>query len=476
MATGVEHGGRTGRSRREGRADQDGDRRKVLPGEGRPGEPGHRPSRVHWESWALRAVLVAVVAVQAMRGNPEGLKVGLMGFVLTLIPRAVDRLGKHHVPRLLELTFVLAIVLQFASESFKLFELFTYWDKIVHPSEIFLATGVALYLLLGYRHVHDIKMPDGLSALAGMVFGMTLGAAWELIEFAFDWFGNANLQKSNADTMTDILTNDAGAIFGALLAFWLYRHTQDDDQKEQFGRLADWMTDRLGRVLERHGKLVGIIVALIFAAIIFAGWYIDRGPIPPAPTAQGTPASWSFGPAGASGGPTEQVLGLWRPDQSGICQINPSPQPRPGSEKMGLLGLGLGSSYGQSGPFAFSSRFAAVRPPLGAGTAMDTGLAFGIRGPEDFYLLHASEIHDVVALDRYIHGRKRGQREEHVLLRANEWHELRLELRGDRVTAALDGRPVFEEGGLVETDGGIGLWSRETTAGCFNEARVETIA
>jgi hypothetical protein len=301
---------------------------------------------------------------------------------------------------------------------------------------------------------------------------MTLGATWELIEFAFDWFGNANLQKSNADTMTDILTNNAGAIFGTLLAFWLYRHKADQHQRATFGRIAHWLTERLGRLLERQGVLVGVLVALLIAAMIAAGWLMDRGPVPVPPRAEAQAQTWMFAAGTGWSRSATPLVGDWQLDERGVCRVNPEP-PRPGSEQMGLLALAPGTSYGSETGFAASTRLFLQRPPLGAGTAMDAGLAFGVRGPDDFYLLKLSTLHDVLALERYVHGRKREQRQERVLTHGDEWHELQLAVRGQRVVAALDGRPIFEEGGLVEIDGGLGLWARVASAACFSAARVE---
>jgi hypothetical protein len=433
--------------------------------------PEHRR---HWASWALRALLLVFIAVHLLRGNRSGATVAGMGLVVTLIPPAISHFSRWHVPRVLEFTFVLAMFFQYSSESFKLFEIFTYWDKIVHPAEIFLATGVVTFLFLGYRHLHQLKIPDGLSAAGAMLFGMTLGASWELLEFALDWFGNANLQKSNADTMTDILTNDVGAIFGTLLAFWLYRHKTAEHQKQEFGEIAEWLTARLARLFERHGVLVGVVVALLIAGLVVAGWFTDRAPVPPPPPGQGQAGTWAFAPGAGPSGPTAVLRGDWRPDERGICRVNPQP-PQPGSEQMGLLALAPGASYGEGAGFAAATRFYLERPPLGAGTAMEAGLAFGLRDPDDFYLLKASALHDVFVLERHLHGKQRDLREVRVRLHGNEWHDMRIEVRGDRVAAFRDGQPLFEERGVVDTDGGLGLWARVTSAGCFSQAEAQPL-
>ena len=397
-----------------------------------------------------------------------------LGLAAAMVPPVISHFSTWHVPRVLELTFVLAMFLQYVSESFKLFELFTYWDKLVHPAEIFLASAVVALLFLGYTELRGLKIPDGLSAAGAMLFGMALGTSWELLEFALDWFGNANLQKSNADTLTDVLTNNVGAIFGTLLAFWLYRHRTSQHQREELGQLAAWLSDRLTRLFEHHGFLVGLVLALLLAAILAAGWLTDRDPVPDPPPAQGQAGSWTFSPGVGSSGQSAAIVGDWRSDERGLCRVNPE-RPQPGSEKMGLLFLQPSSSFGLRQAYAVSTRFFLERPPIGAGTAMEAGVAFGVRSPDDFYLLKASALHDALILERYLHGKRRDMRDERLRLRANEWHELRLEVRGDRVTVYNDGRWIFEENGLLETAGGLGLWARATSAGCFSEARAELI-
>lgn len=448
----------------------------VPPGDDRqaPRRPAH-PRGVHWEAWVLRGLLAALAAYQFATGNRNGANVAGMGLALSLIPVVVTRSSGWHVPRLMDTLFAFAIAVQFASESFKLFEIFTYWDKLVHPLEIFMASGVAALLMLGYRDVQRLRMADELAAAGAMLFGTALGAFWELIEFAFDWFGNANLQKSNADTMTDTITNMGGAVFGAILAVWLYAHRTNANQRTELGEIADWLTNRLSRILKHHGRLVGAVVALVFAAILLAGWWVDRGPFPPPAAGQGAPGEWQFSAVSASAPAAPvPILGDWVPKSQGICRVN-TESPQPGSEKMGILSLNPTASYGAE-PFALDVTYVAERPPFGAGTAMDNGLVFGLRDPENFYLLHVDTLHDVVSLERYVHGRKREQRDERRRTRGNERHELRAEVRGSSVTALLDGARVFEQDGLEETRGSIGLWSRVTAEGCFEQAAVTALA
>jgi hypothetical protein len=149
-----------------------------------------------------------------------------------------------------------------------------------------------------------------------------------------------------------------------------------------------------------------------------------------------------------------------------MCAV-PEVAPQPGSEQDALLALEPGTAFLSEPGFSISTRLMARQPPLGAGTSMDTGMAFGIRDPHNYYLLKVSAIRDVVRLERIVQGRRRDLREERFRARADRWYDVALTVQGDRVIATAGGQPVFEETGVVETAGGIGLWARVTLAGCF---------
>ena len=143
-----------------------------------------------------------------------------------------------------------------------------------------------------------------------------------------------------------------------------------------------------------------------------------------------------------------------------------------GQREAGTVALDPDVDYTRAGPFVTSARFTTERPALLTGTAMESGVAFGVRGKDDYYVLRASILHDAISLDRFLHGRKRNLREEHYLLRGNEEHELRAEVTPGRVVAFIDGKELFYEDRLTDLEGGLGLWARVTASACFSEAGV----
>jgi hypothetical protein len=432
--------------------------------------------KLHWESWLLRGVLLGTLAFQIVTGNKDGAMVAGEGVVVSLLPIPVQRLSGTHVPRALELAFVLGMALQFCSESTKLFEVFYYWDKIVHPTLVALSAMIAVWLLLGYRDAFRTRLPTHLAAAFAMLLGLSIGAFWEFVEFASDWFGDANLQKSNADTVTDILANNTGAFVATLLGLWIYLHLLGPNQRDEMGRIARWLGHGPRRLLDSHGRLLGAAAAAAFAAVLFASQWVDRGiPALASGLATGSSRDWSLVNLNL-GDPTadaQPLAGDWVPDPRGICRENLE-HPKPGSEKMGLLQLGPGTVYGLDGqPFSVQAQYVEERPPKVDGSEMDAGIAFGIRDAENFYLLEESALHDILRLDRYIHGKRRDVREALLRTHGNEWHTLLLSVDGGTVTAGLDGAPAYTVTGLEDTAGGIGVWGRTAAATCFSDARAE---
>jgi len=153
------------------------------------------------------------------------------------------------------------------------------WGKVVHGLEGFLVAVLVGVLLLGWRDLAAINLSDQLAALLTMCSGMFFGVMWEIVEFVLDWVRYSDLQKSNSDTMTDLLWNDVGTVLGTLLGLRLYCHVLQAGQRQDIGRAARWLVDGPDRVLGRHGVLLSMIVALLAAAAVAALWFTDR-PLP----------------------------------------------------------------------------------------------------------------------------------------------------------------------------------------------------
>ncbi|MCA1648552.1 MAG: hypothetical protein LC797_24855 [Chloroflexi bacterium] len=323
--------------------------------------------------------------------------------------------------------------------------------------------------LIPPREAFGKRIPTQLGAAFGLLLGMSVGAFWEFIEFGSDWFGDANLQKSNSDTLTDIVSNDIGAFVATLFGLWFFTHHLSANQRREMGQVARWLAHGPRVLFDRHGRVIGTVLAGLFGVILCLAYWMDRDT--PA-LASGLPAgqsrAWHFG--ADLTGDTQTLAGDWVPDDRGICRVNLE-HPKPGSEKMGLLELAPGFVYGDQ-PYTMQARYYEERPPVSEGTEMDAGIAFGIHDDQDFDLLEQSALHDILRVDRYIHGKRRDLREKLFRTHGNEWHTLQVDVSGSTASASVDGQMIYTVSDVPNTSGSIGLWARASAATCFSDAEV----
>ena len=174
--------------------------------------------------------------------------------------------------------------------------------------------------------------------------------------------------------------------------------------------------------------------------------------------------------SGEISGRAQVISGDWVPDPRGVCRENLD-DPKPGSEKMGILELTPGVTYG-SEAFTIQARYYEERPEVTHGSEMDAGIAFGIRDPGDFDLVEQNALHDILRLDEFVHDTRRDLREKLFRTHGNEWHTLSLGVSGASVTAGADGQTIYTVTDVPNTDGPIGLWARAAGATCFSDVSV----
>jgi hypothetical protein len=187
--------------------------------------------------------------------------------------------GRMFVRFWLGVVCVLLVAVPLVSAGLGLFDRVTYWGKLVHGLEGF---GVAVFcglLLFGWRDREGIDLTDQLAALTTMFVGILFGVVWEIVEFILDWARYSDLQKSNSDTMTDLLFNDVGAVLGALLAARLYCAWLSATERQALGAIAERLVGGPTRLLDRHGLLIAALVAFLAVLTVAAIWFSGR-PLP----------------------------------------------------------------------------------------------------------------------------------------------------------------------------------------------------
>jgi hypothetical protein len=148
--------------------------------------------------------------------------VAAITFVLTLLPMLIVNRMDIRLPTafLVGITlFIFATI--FLGEAFDFYNRYAWWDLVMHAGSAigFGLLGFLFVLMLfeGDRYA----APAWALALIAFCFAVTIGALWEVFEFAMDQLVGLNMQKSGlVDSMSDLIVDVLGASIGALAGYF----------------------------------------------------------------------------------------------------------------------------------------------------------------------------------------------------------------------------------------------------------------
>ncbi|MCF6315272.1 MAG: hypothetical protein L3J30_03065 [Marinosulfonomonas sp.] len=171
--------------------------------------------------YLIWAVLVVELVASLLNGHYSLAFIALATLTLSFAPVLFADRFKIQLP----IHFFAGIVLFlfgtiYLGEVFDFYERYWWWDVLMHGGS---AMGFGL---IGFIFVFILFEGDKYAAphwaLALMAFciAITIGALWEVFEFAMDQIFGLNMQKSGLmDTMWDFIVNIIGAAIGAAAGF-----------------------------------------------------------------------------------------------------------------------------------------------------------------------------------------------------------------------------------------------------------------
>jgi hypothetical protein len=171
-----------------------------------------------WNAQWLNALLV--IAIIALVAGPA-----VLGPRLPVVMPA-----EFHV---LAVVFIFSAL--FLGEVRGYYEQIWWWDIALHMSSGFLLgiVGFLLVFVLNENKRVHLHMRPRFVALFAFLFAVTVGAVWEIFEFAMDSFFGMDMQKSMlgddsglTDTMWDLIVDMAGALVISGLG-WSYMHRKE---------------------------------------------------------------------------------------------------------------------------------------------------------------------------------------------------------------------------------------------------------
>jgi hypothetical protein len=232
-----------------------------------------------WDLWLLRLILAAAAVIALVAPTREAAAGAGIALVASFMPLLLGLIGRMRIPHVVEFAWVLGVALVGVSGSVNLYDRIVYWGKVVHGVEGFLVAVLVGYLLLGYRHSGQLEAHIQVVALVTTFIGVSFGAFWEFLEFVLDWVRRSDLQKSNTDTMTDMLWNNLCVVLGTFFVSFAYYHWTNEAERRGLGKLAAQVFAPIGQLLDQHGRLLTMLVLMGIALYVAALWFSER-PLP----------------------------------------------------------------------------------------------------------------------------------------------------------------------------------------------------
>ena len=167
----------------------------------------------------LRATFVVGAVAFAVLGEGGAVNLAVVGAVVLAV-------RPLNLPRIYDLSFVLAMALAGWGEALRLYDRFAYFDVLVHFLVPFFGAPVVYIALARLEVLSDPAAHTERHHYVGifvvtLALGLAIGAVWEIAEWSSDRVFGSKLSLGQKDTIGDLVADAAGALVGgALLVVW----------------------------------------------------------------------------------------------------------------------------------------------------------------------------------------------------------------------------------------------------------------
>ena len=186
------------------------------------------PKKIGWSDLLLRIIAVAIVMMIITSfawGNWSDFFIALISASMVWLPILLPKRFNLMIPKrfLVPIVFFLFASLVLG-EYGDFYEKFWWWDLLLHT---FSAVGFGLIgiviILIIYKQ-DKIKASPIILAMFAFTFALSIGALWEIFEYAMDQFFGLNMQKSGLDdTMSDLMVDSVGSLIAAAYGYYFWK-------------------------------------------------------------------------------------------------------------------------------------------------------------------------------------------------------------------------------------------------------------
>ena len=173
-------------------------------------------------------ILIATAITSIATRQWKNLTLSLLAIVCLTLPFLISRIAKTKnlvLPSSFQSVLLVFVFLaQYLGEIKKFYQIFWWWDLLLHALFGSYVVIIALYSLSGTikREKEITKQRFTLFAITfAFSFSITLGTLWELFEFVGDYLFKTNMVKGGLeDTSTDLLVKVGAAFITSMICYF----------------------------------------------------------------------------------------------------------------------------------------------------------------------------------------------------------------------------------------------------------------
>lgn len=175
-------------------------------------------------SYSIKITLIVAIIGAVFTKQYHTLFFSILTLTLGLIPPLLQKNYKINLP--LEFELIISIFIfstLFLGEVGNYYEKFWWWDILLHTFSgmiIGMIGFLIVYILNSQNKIH-LHLNPIFIAIFSFSFALSIGAIWEIFEYAMDSFFGLNMQKSGlVDTMGDLIVDSIGAIIISIAGYY----------------------------------------------------------------------------------------------------------------------------------------------------------------------------------------------------------------------------------------------------------------
>lgn len=188
----------------------------------------------------LRLILIFMFILAVKDKDGDQILLVFLSFLSTLYKEILRIITRIKISPIMETVSTIFIILSILIGTlFGVYGEIIWWDTFLHFTSGILLSFFALMVLAIMKNKNPkLKYSLTLIILFTMLFAITMGTVWEIMEFASDNIFGMNAQRAKGvdygvlDTMVDTIANTIGAIITNLGIYFFFRKKKSEEIEE----------------------------------------------------------------------------------------------------------------------------------------------------------------------------------------------------------------------------------------------------